>query len=85
MRITMDNINLMKRISSMKSFYNSKDVYKMNYKHQELLEMHCEYPLVIEEKMESRKNQKSTISSHKNQSVVYLPDPLVIESEKQQC
>lgn len=48
MRITMDNISLMNRIQSMKSFYNPREIGKHNYKHQKLLEMHCEYPVVLE-------------------------------------
>ena len=50
LRITMDNITLMNRIQSMKSFYNPKEISRHNKRHQKLLELHCEFPMVIEKK-----------------------------------
>ena len=45
LRITMDNISLMHRINSMKSFYNQNDWKEHNYNHHKYLKLHCEFPM----------------------------------------
>ena len=66
LRITMDNMNLMHRIKSMKSMYNQKDWKEHNMKHFGYFKIHCEYPIVMENEMamleEFNKNQNKSVT-----------------------
>ena len=48
LKITLENVQIMNRIQSMKSFYNTNKWKRDNYAHQERLKLHCEYPVVLE-------------------------------------
>lgn len=69
MRITIENISLMRRITSMKSFYNPRSMTINNSKHIELVELHCEYPLILEKKERGQDSKYNSSSVHPQSSV----------------
>lgn len=68
LKISMDNIKIMNRIQSMKSFYDTQKWKKDTELHQERLKMHCEYPVVVEKIFKKEKLQKSQINSERRKN-----------------
>lgn len=51
-KISVDNLILMNRIESMKSVYGVDNYVNHNLKRREVLELRCEYPVVIERELD---------------------------------
>lgn len=75
LKIALDNVSMRNRIVSTPAYYRLKDCKEHMNTHKHLLQMHCEYPLVLEkgeEKPQSSYNARTAsaqiVNSSSNQS-----------------